>query len=125
MIRRILKAIPTVLRSLRRPGRKSAPTPLTGQPVTTKVDDPKSASSVDRDSHMLAEIYLRERGNDKGRLTLRFYQGQYWRWPGFCSHARRNPQLRAEVTRSVKKYFDEQADKNNKPALRVTTSLIT
>ena len=93
----------------------------------TTANQASSSSPGDSDPHMLANIFLDQHGKEKGHLTLRFYQGQYWRWKDLRYQTISKDQLRAEVTGAVKRDFDQQAGKGpkDKRPMHVSSSLVT
>lgn len=93
-------------------------TPGQPQPVQEAVDDP----------HRLAGVYLDHRGkDDQGRVTIRFWRDQWWRWTGTHYRILETSDLRAEVTSTTKAEIDEWTRTRDaaKEAKKVTHHLVT
>jgi putative DNA primase/helicase len=73
-------------------------TPEQRQPVQEAVDDP----------HRLAKVFLDHQGkDDQGRVTLRFWRDQWWRWTGTHYRSLEKNDLRAEITATAKAAIDD------------------
>jgi len=98
--------------------------PPSGSPA---LDPSATSAEAADDPHRLARAFLSERGVDEqGRLTLRYWRDQWWRWDGHRYYPLDKAELRAEVTAAVKGEFDRTAarDAPQKVSSQVVTNTL-
>ncbi len=86
------------------------------------------AAEYDSDPHRLAGLYLHRRCfRIPDDLTLYYWRAEYWRWNGRRYLKISKNELRAEISREVKKEFNQLAAGKNPPERpkRVTSGLVS
>jgi P4 family phage/plasmid primase-like protien len=67
-----------------------------------------STNEATNDPHRLSRTFITNRGTDSGgKLTLRFWRNEWWRFQAGCYQVVPDAQLRGELTTEIKQAFDQ------------------
>jgi putative DNA primase/helicase len=58
------------------------------------------------DPHRLAQLFLRNSSAEEGRSTVRYWNGDWYQWDGLAYRLLSEGEMRAGLTRSIKREFD-------------------